>query len=116
DHGLSVAGCSSAATDNITGIAGTGFKCKYLPVKGSRTADSIYDPPIVAGYEGIVYAARQGCKVIVCSWGSPNSYSKLNQDIINYVVETYDVVIVAAAGNTHGEYDFYPASYDNVIS
>ncbi|MCK5703665.1 MAG: S8 family serine peptidase, partial [Cyclobacteriaceae bacterium] len=111
-HGTPVAGMSSASTNNGIGMAGIGFKSKYLPVKIAKTSTSI----LTHGYAGIVYAADHGCKVINLSWGSAGSYSKYAQDVINYAVLEKDVVVVAAAGNTHEELNFYPASYDNVLS
>lgn len=113
-HGTLVAGCSSGAPNNSLGIAGTGYKCKFLPVKASTDASPNF---IQYGYDGLLYAAQHGCKVINLSWGSPNSYSQAVQDLINYIVIELDVTIVAAAGNVPTEQaDYYPACYDNVIS
>ncbi len=111
-HGSVVTGLSSATTNNGIGIAGIGFNSKYLPVKIAETNSQIF----THGYEGIVYAADHGCKVINLSWGTPGFASEYGQDIINYAVLEKDVVVVAAAGNTHAELDFYPASFDNVFS
>jgi len=112
-HGTLVASISSATGDNGKGGIGTGFKCKFLPVKAAPTSAG---GAIAYGYEGLVYAARQGCKVANLSWGGTGAYSQTNQDIINYVALEKDVLIVAAAGNTNREQDYYPASYDNVLS
>lgn len=111
-HGSVVTGLSSATTNNGIGMAGIGFKSTYLPVKIAETSSQKF----TRGYEGIVYAADHGCKVINLSWGGAGNYSKYGQDIINYAVLEKDVVVVAAAGNTHAELDFYPASFDNVLS
>ncbi len=110
-HGLGVAGLSSAKADNGIGIAGIGFNSKFMPIKIFRNNGSFNQ-----GYEAILYAAEQGCQVINLSWGSPSSFSNYAKDIIDYVVEDLDVVIVAAAGNTNLDLDFYPASYLNVLS
>ncbi|MEL7149062.1 MAG: S8 family serine peptidase, partial [Bacteroidota bacterium] len=67
-------------------------------------------------YEAIIYAASEGFEVINLSWGSPNSFSQHRQDIINFATVEKGAVVVAAAGNTPEEIDFYPASYDNVLS
>lgn len=114
-HGTMVSGCAAAQADNGIGIAGTGFNTKFLPIKAMPDANA-QAGGIVRGYEGIVYAAEHGCKVVNISWGSGGSYSALNQDIINFAAINYDVVIVAAAGNDSTEESFYPASYDNVLS
>jgi len=111
-HGTQVAGISNAVTDNGSGIAGVGFKAKFLPLKIFRSGTNEF----LNGFEAVLYAATIGCDIIVLSWGSPDAYSQYAQDIIDYVVEELDVVVIGAAGNTPGELDFYPASYDNVLS
>jgi len=66
-----------------------------------------------------VYAANHGCKIIRLSCGrNGHALGLSEQDIINYAVLSKGsvVIIMAAAGNTNGELDFYPASYDNVLS
>ena len=63
-----------------------------------------------------MYAADHGCRVINLSWGAAGGYSQYEQDVINYAAINHDVVVVAAAGNTPADLDFYPASYDHVLS
>lgn len=111
-HGTAVAGLAAAATNNASGIAGTGFNSKFLPLKVFSSKGSSF-----GGYEAIIYAADKGCKVINLSWGGEGR-SQFEQDIINYAVINKDVVIVAAAGNTDRgvPLEIYPASYDNVLS
>lgn len=111
-HGSLSTGVASARTNNHTGIAGVGFKSKYLPVKVLKTSTN----RLVNSYEGIIYAAEHGCKVINLSWGGVYPWFQYGQDVINYAVEVHDAVVVAAAGNTPEELDFYPASFDNVLS
>ncbi len=67
-------------------------------------------------YDGILYAAENGCKIINVSIGRPNFYLQWEQDVIDYVTLVKDVLVVAAAGNTNLELDFYPASYKHVLS
>jgi serine protease len=111
-HGVMMSGISSATPHNGQGLAGVGLQARFLPLKiyPSTAAGGF------AGYEAIVYAADHGCQVINLSWGNPGFRSAYEQDIINYAVLNKNVVIVAAAGNTAGELDFFPASYDNVLS
>lgn len=111
-HGTFVTGFSSATTNNIKGIAGTGYSCSYLPIKVFRSGDNRFKN----GYEAIVYAAEMGCDVLNLSWGAAGFRSQYVQDIINYVVLEKDVVVIAAAGNTPEELNFYPASYEHVLS
>ncbi len=111
-HGSSVAGLSSAMTDNYIGIAGTGYKSRYLPIKAYAESST----SMINEYLGVVYAANHGCKVINLSWGGVEASSKFGQDVINYAVLDRDAVVIAAAGNTHDNLNFYPASFNNVLS
>ncbi|MCX8056555.1 MAG: S8 family serine peptidase, partial [Ignavibacteria bacterium] len=116
-HGTHVAGIASAATNNGIGVAGVGFRAKIMAVKTAR--DDKKDPNsgspyIWYGYEGIVYAADNGAKVINCSWGG-SGYSQFAQDIINYATNK-GALVVAAAGNSNSSSDHFPSAYKNVIS
>ncbi len=111
-HGTHVAGTAVASTDNGNGIAGVGFNCKILPVKASPDNNG---QSIFRGYEGIVYSADHGASVINCSWGGPG-FSLFEQDIITYATVNRDALVVAAAGNDNSIDDFYPASYEYVLS
>ncbi|WPP49304.1 S8 family serine peptidase [Catalinimonas niigatensis] len=111
-HGVQVSGVAVGTPDNKVGIAGTGFHSSYLPLKIFKTSDGSF----YQGYEAIAYAADMGCKVINLSWGGANAYSNFGQDIINYAVLEKDAVVVAAAGNSGKFEDFYPASFNHVLS
>ncbi len=115
-HGTFVAGLASASTDNGIGIAGTGFNTKLMFTKhfadnqgdvGTNYSSNLYD--------GILYAATHGAKVINCSWGGYNP-STIAQDIISYVTLDLGCLIIAASGNSNLETPIYPASYDYVLS
>lgn len=108
-HGTSMCGLAAASTNNYTGMAGAGYKCSYMPVK---MVNSVYG--WIAGYEGLVYAADHGAKVINASWGGtiPGPYG---QDVVNYVSINQNRQIFAAAGNSNNTVPFYPASYDGVV-
>ena len=109
-HGTFVAGVACAVTGNGTGIAGVGGKTKFLPIKIANDESGT----LTTGYEGIVYAADHGCRIINCSWGSP-AKSLLCDDVIKYA-QSRGCLIVAAAGNTGTDVKYYPASCDGVIS
>ncbi|MBC6988643.1 S8 family peptidase [Hymenobacter sp. BT491] len=111
-HGVQVTGCAVGRADNGVGLAGVGYACKFLPLKIYPTNSTGY----FAGYEAIVYAADHGCQVINMSWGGAEGKSRFEQDVINYAAINRDAVLVAAAGNTKGDFDYYPASYDHVLS
>lgn len=110
-HGAHVSGCAAAVTDNTTGVASPGFKCKFLPVKISNTSGILNQ-----SYEGITYAADHGCQIINCSWGSVGGYSQYGQDIVSYATINKSALVIAAAGNDGNEDVFYPASYKYVLS
>jgi PKD repeat protein len=108
-HGTHVSGISNAQTNNGMGVASLGFLCKLLPVK-----ISLFSNLPTTGYEGMVYAATMGARVINCSWGGLG-YSFVEQDIVDYVWGLGSI-IVAAAGNGNVEDPVYPAAYNNVIA
>lgn len=60
-HGSFVLGLAGAVTNNGIGIAGAGYKTRFLPVKISNNG------VLTTAYEGIVYAADHGCQIINCS-------------------------------------------------
>ena len=114
-HGVNVAGCASASTNNGIGIAGVGFNTKIMWTKHSADTQPSNNGSIYAGYDGIFYAATRGMDIINCSWGGPFR-SEIAQDFINFVTLDLGVLIVAAAGNDGVDDPFYPAAYDNVLS
>lgn len=111
-HGTLVIGMGSATADNGVGMAGLGFNASYMPIKIFQSDNNLFG----FGYEAIAYAADQGCQVINLSWGGANAYSAFGQDMINYAVLEKDAVVIAAAGNSGEQEDFYPAAFDNVLS
>ncbi len=108
-HGVHVSGLASASTDNLIGVAGVGFDCKFLPVKIADATGAL-----VGAYEGIVYAADHGCNIINCSWGSAGG-SSFGQTIIDYATINKDALVVCAAGNDNVSTEFFPAAYNYVL-
>lgn len=109
-HGTNVAGIIAATTNNQKGIMGVGNKTKILPIKVSEDSEGA----LIAAYEGIVYAANHGCKIINCSWGNTNK-SEFCNEVIKYA-QSKGCLIIAAAGNSRTNVKYYPASYNGVIS
>lgn len=109
-HGVHVCGIAGASADNNQGGAGVGFNCKILPVKISDANGNL-----IAAYEGIKYAADHGCAIINCSWGS-FSGGQYGQDIVDYATINKGCLVVAASGNYASSADFFPASYNGVLS
>jgi serine protease len=116
-HGSHVSGCASASTDNGIGVSGVGFKSKILPIKCSADNDTRSNGSgfIIAGYEGIAYAADHGAHIINCSWGGPGGGS-FGQDIIDYASINKNCLVVAAAGNDGSEVEQYPCDYNYVLN
>ena len=110
NHGVHVSGIAAASTDNATGISGVGFKCKFLPVKISDA-----EGRLTKDYDGIIYAADQGCQIINCSWGGSGG-GQLGQEVINYATINKNALVVCGAGNNGDDSKFYPAVYDNALA
>ncbi len=110
-HGTNVAGLASAQVNNEIGIAGSGYRCKFLPIKIADRAGNL-----VRSYEGVMYAAQNGCSIINCSWGSLGNYSEFAREVVQFVTFNCNALVVAAAGNSGNNGVFYPASYPFVIS
>jgi serine protease len=108
-HGSHVSGCADAVTNNGVGVSSPGFRCKFLPVKISNNG------ALVAGYEGIKYAADHGCNIINCSWGGGGA-GQFEQDIVTYASINKNALVVCAAGNDNSSESFYPASLKYILS
>ncbi|MCB0727512.1 MAG: S8 family serine peptidase [Ignavibacteriae bacterium] len=117
-HGSHVSGDASAVTNNGTGVAGTGFKCKIMGIKCA--ADNDTRGPgglglIITGYEGIKYGADMGCDIVNCSWGGGGG-GPFEQDIITYATINKNTLVVCAAGNNGSSATFYPGAFKYVIN
>ncbi|CAN5635686.1 hypothetical protein BH10BAC5_BH10BAC5_01050 [soil metagenome] len=117
NHGSHVSGDACAVTNNGIGVSSPGFKCKFLPVKCAADNDTRGpggEGYIIAGYEGIQYAADHGANIINCSWGGTGG-SQFEQDVITYATINKNAVVVCAAGNDGLNETFFPAGYKYVI-
>jgi hypothetical protein len=110
-HGLEVAGLAAAHWNNGTGIAGTGGACRLFPIKTSPSASGGL---IIYGYQGIVYAALNHASIVNCSWGVVKPFSAIDQDVIDFALES-GTVVVGSAGNDGNELTNYPAAYRGVF-
>ncbi|MBR9976427.1 MAG: S8 family serine peptidase [Bacteroidetes bacterium] len=112
-HGTNGAGLAAATTNNGKGIAGIGYHTKVLPIKVQDDAAQ----GGFTGYDGIVYAADMGCRVINCSWGGNSVINQTLQDIVDYAWAK-GALVVGGAGNSVINNDinpFIPASLDRVL-
>lgn len=110
-HGTCVAGLAAAEVNNEKGIAGTGFRCRYLPIKIADKAGNL-----VRSYEGVIYAALHGCDIINCSWGGVGNHSEFAREVVQFATFNCNALVVAAAGNSGNTGIFYPASYPFALS
>ncbi len=109
-HGTQVAGILGAKGNNKTGIAGVNWNARIMPVKITNTT-SVYAASVA---QGIIYAAKNGAKVINLSLGFTTDSAVL-RDAVNYAYNE-GCVIVAASGNNGASSLHYPARYDNVLA
>jgi len=114
-HGLEVAGCAVATSDNGIGIAGVAPRTKILVTKHTYDNQEEDDDGIYFAYSGLIYAAEMGADIINCSWGG-GAFSQIGQDIITYATIDMGALIVASAGNSDDDAPHYPSSYQYALS
>jgi subtilisin family serine protease len=111
-HGTFVAGVAAARGNNGEGVIGVAPYATIMPVKvldcqGSGTA--------LSATQGLLYAAKNGAKVINLSFGADEDSQTLSQAIAQ-VHDLYGAVIVAAAGNSGAGKVSFPARDSRVIA
>lgn len=111
DHGVLVSGPIGAITDNNLNMASVGYDCRFLPVKTNVNGDVV----LIRAYQGVVYAADHGAHVMNLSFGGPGG-DRFGEDATRYAAINKGVLLMGSAGNTVGDYRFYPASYPWVLS
>ncbi len=115
-HGTHCAGTVGAKGNNGVGVAGVAWNVSILPVKvldgyGSGTMASVA--------AGINYATARGAKILSMSLGGSSSSTTLENAIS--AARQSGVLIVAAAGNSGLNTDYYPSypassPQDNVLA
>lgn len=111
-HGTAVSGVAAAGTNNNAGVAGVGFKTKFMPIKIANSANQW-----VGGEASIFYAAEQQVKIINCSWGS-TFFNPVLLDVVKYATINKGCMVVASAGNGSPttQTPYFPAAYENVVA
>jgi subtilisin family serine protease len=109
-HGTHVAGIVAARGNNGVGVAGLAWRARIMAVK-VLGSDASGDMATVA--EGVRYAVSHGARVVNLSLTGPSP----GPDLAAAVAEAAaaNVLVVAAAGNTHADDDTiatYPAALD----
>ncbi len=113
-HGTHVSGSIGATQNNNKGIAGVASNVKIM---GIRTVPNRGDELDVDVVEAFIYAAKNGAKIINCSFGKArNEGGMAVSEAIDFIGENYGTLVVAAAGNSSRSIDrrlTYPASFQN---
>ncbi len=110
-HGTFVTGIIAANANN-SGMVGVARGVTVLPVK-VLDCDGGGDSLAVA--QGILYAAKEGARIVNISLGGPAD-SAILREAVRIAHDDYDVLVVAASGNTGAEGVAYPARYPNVLA
>jgi subtilisin family serine protease len=113
-HGTHVSGTIGAKQNNGIGIAGIASNVKII---GIKTVPNSSDETDIDVAESFIYAAKNGAKIINCSFGKGQNEGKnLIPDTLKYIQDNYGVLVIAAAGNDTSDIDknpTYPASHKN---
>jgi len=111
-HGTHVSGIIGAKQNNGVGIAGVASNVRIM---GIRTVPNNGDELDVDVVESFLYAAKNGAKIINCSFGKAhNEGGQAVSEAIKHIGETYGTLVIAASGNSSQDIDrrlTYPASF-----
>lgn len=114
DHGTSVSGFVAGKTNNnkgFSGIAG-GWHSPGTSLMELRIGDLFPNPAVID--DAILYAAKQGAKIIQLSLTVTPSAAI--DAALQVAYQTYGVFIVCASGNGNGQPVLYPANNQYVFS
>ena len=112
-HGTNCAGCVSAITDNGVGIAGTGWDCKVMALRAGYLPRNETHGVVRMDFcsSAMVYAARNGAKIVNCSWGS--------SDYLDYAMNyctSQGVLVITAAGNDNDQESDFLGDHADVVA
>lgn len=115
-HGTHCAGTVGAKGNNGVGVAGVAWNVSILPVK---VLDGYGSGTLASVAAGINYATARGAKILSMSLGGGSSSTTLENAIS--AARQSGVMIVAAAGNSGLNTDYYPSypassPQDNVVA
>ena len=110
-HGTAVAGIIGAEADNGIGIAGMAPGCRMMVLRAFDGTGVGLESDVA---RAVIYAVRQGARVINMSFGDV-AYSRVLRDVLRWAYGR-GVVTVASAGNSASDELHYPSAYDETIS
>ena len=120
-HGSHVAGIVAAVGNNTTGVAGVAWGTKVIVVKALDEGGSGYISDIAKALDYLTDLKRKGVPILSAnlSLGGSTYSSALYRAIER--ARNYDILVMAAAGNTADNNDAepsYPANFklDNIVS
>ncbi len=109
-HGIAVAGCAAAHTNNGVGVASIGFNSKI-----------VFSSNWASNNEVLLMSQIPGVRVINCSWINSCVYSETVNALYKEIRDIHNVIVTFGAGNGPSHCGsltsyVYPASYESVIS
>jgi len=105
-HGTHVAGIIGATQNNNVGVAGIASNVKIMAIRAVPGSSDETDVDVV---ESFLYAAKNGAKIINCSFGKrTNEGGRIVAETIKHIGDKYGVLVIAAAGNESRNIDMYP--------
>lgn len=110
-HGTFVAGII-AAVNNGQGMVGVARGVKIMPVK---VLDCYGSGDSVAAARGILYAARNGAKVINLSLGGLEQ-AQVMRDAVIEAMSRHGAIVIAASGNGGGPGVAFPAAFPESLA
>lgn len=115
-HGTFMAGIIGATANNGQGIAGLNWNVEIIPIK---IPTNVYGQPILSWiYVALEWTAmnHEDIDVVNMSFGFPDRTSDENMDYYLNALDSFGVILVAAAGNLGRDDSEYPANHPKVVS
>jgi thermitase len=110
-HGTHTTGIAAATANDGIGVAGIAFSSRVIPVK---VLDAAGGGTYAAIANGILWAAQHGARVISLSLGG-YGHSETLCGAVATATNTYNALVVAAAGNDGISNPVYPAACPGAI-
>ncbi len=116
-HGTGVSGITSAAGNNIAGMAGIAFSSQVMPVRVFGPAPQGFTTDLILA-KGLNWSWQHGACVINCSWGGGIPGSLITfaiQNAVDFGRNGKGTVVFGGSGNSDTSLVLYPASMPEVI-